>query len=71
MTKVEARRIRLGIYWIHWKHGGRSVGSIGMLNDGTRWFAVSSWTGESVEGIASTNWSLVERVERIYYKGAV
>ena len=65
MTKREAAKLRLGLYRIFWKEGGRSsVASVGVTYDGTRWFAPANWTAASTDNplIASTKWRMVERV---------
>ena len=61
MTDV---KIRPGLYIIYWKEGGSSLASVGMLHDGTRWFAPSNWTGDGSMQV-STEWDLVWKVERV------
>jgi hypothetical protein len=59
--------LRPGLYHIYWKGdgSGHSLAAVGLLDDGTRWFAPCNWTSETVAGIASTDWSLVESVVRV------
>ena len=67
MTKAQAANQPLGVYRLYWKDGGReSLATVGMLHDGTRWFAPVNWTARDVAGIASTKWRLVERMEKVF-----
>lgn len=64
MTQAEAQeRTRHGLYRLFWKSGGMSEAAVGSLHDGRRWFAPTNWTSKSPEGIASTQWRLVDCVE--------
>ncbi len=65
MNQKELRTKPLGVYRLYWKDGGMSVASVGALYDGRRWFAPANWTSKWAEGIASTNWRLVEKMELI------
>ena len=67
MTQREAKKLKHGLYRLYWKEGGASVAAVGMLHDGKYWFAPSNWTSEIKEGIASTKWRMVDRVELIAY----
>lgn len=62
MTNREASKLATGIYRLDWKGGGSSVAAVGVLYDGTRWFAPVNWTSEVADHIASTNWRIVEAV---------
>lgn len=52
-------RLETGLYRLYWKSGGFSFAAVGQLRDGTRWFAPTNW----INGLTSTRWALVERVE--------
>jgi hypothetical protein len=54
----------IGIYRLYWVDGGSSRAAVGMLYDGTRWFAPSNWTNQLASGVVSTDWSLVARIEK-------
>lgn len=65
----QMRHRKLGVYRLYWKSGGASVAAVGMLYDGTRWYAPANWTTGSVNAdrshLVGTDWSRVERVELI------
>lgn len=65
----DARELRHGLYRLFWKSGGFSLAAVGILHDGTRWFAPVNWTCKTSEGIASTDWKSVERAELIFVRG--
>lgn len=54
-----------GLYRLYWKDGGSSLAAVGILHDGTRWYAPVNWTNESPKGIAHDDWDRVERAELI------
>jgi hypothetical protein len=56
MRMDEVNKLRPGVYYLHWKGGGGSLAVVGVLPDGTRWFAPFDRTGETLErrGIASS-----------------
>ena len=63
MTKDEAKKLKNGVYKIFWKYdGGSSLASVGRLHDGTPWFAPSNWVSANKEGIACTEWRMVEYI---------
>src|ERR1700683_198033 len=47
-----------GLYWIHWASGGTSLASVGMKEDGQRWYAPTNWIS-----VPSFDWSKVDKVE--------
>ncbi len=50
-----------GLYRLHWKAGGgTSLASVGMKEDGQRWFAPTNWIS-----VPSFDWAKIERVETI------
>lgn len=49
-----------GLYVLHWKSGGSSLASVGMDENGKRWFATINWIT-----VPSFNWNLVQVVEPI------
>ncbi len=52
--------LRIGVYWIYWKGGGRSVASVGQDQAGRYWYAPANWLS-----VPWLDWSKVERVELI------
>jgi hypothetical protein len=72
VTKEDASKLGHGLYVLHWKdpssrRTARSLASVGMTYDGTRWFAPCNWTSadNARPMVASTDWSCVERVTRV------
>lgn len=68
MRKRDVEQLELGLYRLYWKKkagGGVSLASVGMLYDGTRWFAATNWTAKKEADIASTSWKRVKRVELV------
>jgi hypothetical protein len=65
LRRFEPADLRHGLYRIHWKSGGASLASVGLLEDGRRWFAPINWSGPKPEGIASCCWHKVERIEKV------
>ena len=63
MKQSDARKLKNGIYVLHWKSGGASPASVGRLHDGSCWFAPTNWVSVSETGIACTKWQLVAFVE--------
>jgi hypothetical protein len=63
MDTYEASALFPGIYRLHWVEGGSSLAAVGMLHDGTRWFAPINWTGIVQERIACVKWEMVESAE--------
>jgi len=57
------RDIKSGLYFLHWVDGGKSMAAVGMLYDGSNWFAPTNWTSHTKYGIASTSWEKVASVE--------
>lgn len=56
----------LGLYRLFWKGGGYSLAAVGALHSGNRWYACVNWTSGATEGIASTDWSRVEKAEILH-----
>lgn len=68
MTKSETHQLSTGLYILFWNKnhgGGYSYASVGILHDGTRWYAPTNWTAKNPEGIACTKWSCVQKVIKI------
>lgn len=65
----QMRHRKLGVYRLHWRSGGTSVAAVGMLYDGTRWYAPANWTTGSMEAdpahLIGTDWSRIERADLI------
>ena len=59
------RELPPGLYRLHWDDGGFSLAAVGILHDGTRWFAPVNWTSATASGVASTRWDTVMRAEPI------
>lgn len=55
----------LGAYRLFWHSGGSSVAAVGMLDDGTRWYAPANWTNREPGAVVSTDWSLVKHADLI------
>ena len=54
-----------GVYRLFWHSGGCSVAAVGMLDDGSRWYAPANWTSSGADGVASADWSPVKSAELI------
>jgi hypothetical protein len=54
-----------GVYRLFWHRGGCSVAAVGMLSDGSRWYAPANWTSPDAGGVASADWSPVKSAELI------
>jgi len=53
--------VKHGLYRVYWTSGGSSLAAVGSTANGDRWLAPTNWiSGET------TDWSGVERVERIH-----
>jgi hypothetical protein len=61
MTKVEAKKLPLGLYRLFWKTGGSSLAAVGQGPNGDRWMAPVNW----VEVGFADSWRMVDRVEKI------
>ena len=60
-----------GVYRLFWHRGGCSVAAVGMLSDGSRWYAPANWTSSDADGVASADWSPVKSAELIEsYQGS-
>jgi hypothetical protein len=57
---------RAELVYLHWKSGGKSMGVVGSLNNGDRWFAACDCVRATPAEVASTDWQLVARAEPIY-----
>ena len=68
MTREEASQLKLGLYRVYWKGEDEpSIAAVGMLHDGTRWFAPTNWTSKEAAGIACTKWRMVSHVAELTY----
>lgn len=65
MSRDETRKMGNGLYRLFWKSGGVSLAAVGSLHDGTKWFAPTNWTAKEPDGVTSTNWRIVDRVEKL------
>lgn len=68
--KISIRAVRTldpGVYRLHWNTGGSSIASVGIMYDGTNWYAPTNWTSENNKNplVASTDWSCVEIAEKL------
>jgi len=61
----QMRRQPTGVYRLFWHSGGCSVAAVGMLDDGSRWYAPANWTSSGADGVASADWSPVKFAELI------
>jgi len=63
MKESEARSLPLGLYRLYWGRfkPSSSLASVGQTGDGMRWYAPVNW----ITDVASTDWSIIDRVERI------
>lgn len=64
MTKKKMLELNLGLYKLYWNSGGFSLAAVGMLHDGTKWFAPTNWTAE-LYFVTSTDWRKVKKAELI------
>jgi hypothetical protein len=65
MRMDEANKLKCGVYYLHWEGGGGSQATVGILRDGSRWFAPCDWISQTPAGIACTAWNLVSRAELV------
>jgi hypothetical protein len=65
MRTHEAKKLMRGVYYLHWRFGGGSHATVGMLSDGTPWFAPCDWFCATPAGVACTAWKLVSRAELV------
>jgi hypothetical protein len=65
MQMDEANKLIRGVYYLHWQGGGGSHATVGILSDGTHWFAPCDWIRETAAGIACTAWNLVLHAELV------
>jgi hypothetical protein len=61
----QMRHRELGVYRLFWHSGGCSVAAVGMLHDGSRWYAPANWTPDDLGGVVSTDWSRVKSAELV------
>jgi hypothetical protein len=65
MRMEEVNKLMRGVYYLHWQNGGGSHATVGILSDGTSWFAPCDWIRETPAGIACTAWNLVLHAELV------
>ncbi len=64
MTTEEVKKLKNGVYRIHWFEGGSSVASVGRLHDGRVWMAPANWVAKRPDGVATEkHWHQVAKVE--------
>ena len=57
-------KLPLGIYYIYWREGGRSLASVGQCYDGTRWMAPINWIRLTSDSEESRDlWEMVKSAE--------
>lgn len=61
MTKIETKKLPLGLYKLFWKSGGWSLASVGQDESGNKWIAPTNWITPS----ATDYWTKISRVEQI------
>ena len=61
MNKRDVKRLKNGLYVIHWKGGGQSLAAVGCTGNGERWIAPINWIFPGVTSV----WRKVESVEGI------
>lgn len=57
----ERRGMKHGIYYLHWKSGGKSIAAVGYDRSGNNWFAPCNW----ISGVWK-DWSSVESAELLF-----
>lgn len=62
MTRIEARKLRTGLYRVFWKVGGASLAAVGQNELGDTWIAPTNWLAPDETG---AHWRTVKRVEVI------
>ena len=67
MIDYEVKALRLGIYRLHWKSGGTSVASVGMIENGDKWMAPTNWVRPSENQL---NWRDVEKAVFLFGQSA-
>lgn len=68
MKPEDVQKLKLGLYKIYWKSGGHSLASVGQLHDGAKWMAPCNWSSQAKDGVVTTDWSGVEKVEQINHE---
>jgi hypothetical protein len=48
MRMDEVNKLKPGLYYLNWEGGGGSLAVVGLLPDGTRWFAPCDRIGETL-----------------------
>jgi hypothetical protein len=59
MTKVEAKKLKLGLYRLYWKSGGSSLAAVGQGANGDRWMAPVNWVAPG----DPTCWAMIASVQ--------
>lgn len=69
MKDIEVNKLTQGLYIIYWRGGKKSLASVGLTRDGSRWMAPCNWTGDNTHPqIADIHsWFDVESVVLISY----
>lgn len=62
MTRIEARKLRSGLYRVFWKGGDESLAAVGQNDLGDKWIAPSNWLSPDETG---AHWRTITRVEVI------
>lgn len=65
MTKEQVQKLRHGLYVIHWKTGGVTLGAVGSDYSGARWLACSNWTSQKDRPVHSSTIEMWEGVAKV------
>jgi hypothetical protein len=57
MTMLDGKKLKHGLYVLHWEEGGHSLAAVGSDDAGQRWFAPINW----ISGICF-DWTVVASV---------
>ena len=66
MKISEVRKLKHGLYLVHWKPshgGGTSLAAVGSYGNGDRWLAPTNWIAIGGHEHAARNWRAVEKMQ--------
>jgi len=65
MIPKQVKKLKNGLYRVHWYNANSSLCAVGTLWDGGKWLAPVNWTGNKQVEFNDHFWELVESVDRI------
>jgi len=68
VTTAEASKLQPGLYRLYWANSDRvSTAAVGLLSDGTRWFAPTDRVASVEARAASSDWGKISYVIELSY----